>query len=80
MSNQYEDWDDYDWQNHIRKVSREDFLATDKGKKWKKDKQRQKTNENLKYCFLIVIGVIILIIIIRAGGCSINSSNQPYRR
>lgn len=80
MSNPYEDWDDYDWQNHIRKVSHEDFLSTDKGKQWKKDKQREKRNENLKYFFLIVIGFVILLLISRAGGCNFNSSADPYRR
>ena len=32
MNNPYEDWDEYDWQGHIRKSAHEDFITTPKGK------------------------------------------------
>ena len=80
MNNPYEDWDEYDWQDHISKVSHQDFLKTEKGRQWQREKQKEKRNESLKYFILIVIAVIVLLLIIRAGGCNINSSNEPYRR
>lgn len=80
MSNPYEDWDEYDWQNHIRKVSHQDFLTTPEGKKWEKDRKIEKAKENFKYFILILIGIILLLLIIRAGGCTNHSSSEPYRR
>lgn len=80
MSNSHKDWDEYDWQDHIRKVSHDDFLKTEKGKQWKKEKQKELRNENFKYFILFVIGIIVLLLIIRAGGCNISSNNDPYRR
>ncbi len=80
MNNPYEDWDEYDWQDHISKRSHEHFLTTPNGKQWEKDKKRAKEKENFKYFILILIGIIILLLIIRVGGCNYHSSSEPYRR
>ena len=42
MNNPYEDWDEYDWQDHISKVSHQDFLKTEKGRQWQREKQKEK--------------------------------------
>lgn len=80
MSNPYEDWDEYDKLEAMRNSAHEEYLKTPEGKEWAKRKSRTKANENRKYFILIVLGVIILFFIIKAGGCNIHSSTDPYRR
>jgi hypothetical protein len=79
MSNPYEDWDEYDWQNHIHKVSHDHFLTTKEGKQWQINQKKEKQTETLKYFVLIVIALVILLLIVRAGGCNLHSSNEPYK-
>lgn len=80
MSNPHEDWDEYDWQDHKRKVLHEHFLTTPEGKKWEKDRKSAKSKENFRYFILIVVGILLLLLIVKGGGCKHHGNYEPYRR
>jgi len=78
--NNSDNWDEEQWQEHYQEMAHEKFLKTSKGKQWQKEKKQEQFNKNLKNFVIIVIGIIILLLIIKAGGCNFHSSNEPYRR
>jgi len=77
MGNSYENWDEYDWEEHNREMAHKRFLSTPKGKQWQKEQKREQFNENLKNFIIIAIIVIILLLGLIGG---YHGSNEPYRR
>lgn len=77
MENEYEDWDEYDFMEHIEKLQHNEFLRTPEGK-WQNQKDAKQAG---KYFLYIIIALIVLFILIRLNAChSYENYGEPLRR